>query len=129
MLSRVSIHCISGQNLSFCDLKGQRRKVNVYVHGTMWKIFTALWKNGQGEVKTICFVYNCIFLAILANCWNHGRRSMSYSSMSYGVHKVAISSLSPLSQLFWTLRWSALHKSIYPLRRGTQINSLNILHQ
>ena len=37
------------------------------------------------KVKTIGIVHNFI---ILANCWNHDRRSMWNSSMSYGVHKV-----------------------------------------
>ena len=43
-------------------------------------------QNGQEKVKvnTTGIVHNFI---ILANCWNHDRRSKSNGSMSYGVHK------------------------------------------
>ena len=49
----------------FCDLEKRQNKV---------KVKTA------GLVRTFI---------ILANCWNHDRRSISNGSMSYGVHKVA----------------------------------------
>ena len=67
------------------------------VHGTIWKNykFFVTLETGQEKVKvkTTGIVHNFI---ILANCWNHDRRSMSNGSMSYNVHKVT-----PVHDTMW----------------------------
>ena len=67
------------------------------IHGTIWKnykIFVTL-QNGQEKVKVkaTSLVHN---FSLLANCWNHDRRSMSNGSMSYGVHEVT-----PIHDTMW----------------------------
>ena len=57
----------------------------VSVHGTMWTNSKFLWpckKVKEVKVRTLDLVHNYI---ILANCWNHDRRSM----LNGWIHKVA----------------------------------------